>query len=127
MKPRIPSLLLAASLLLPAAATLSAADQVTLRVVTVKTDNPDGYVAEIAKGQAILKRMGSAAHVRVWRARFAGDRTGTIVVAVEFPSLAAMAKDDAMTSTNAEYQSWLKGLDRIRTITSDSLYDELTP
>jgi hypothetical protein len=127
MKPRIVSLLLAAIFLIPAWATMSAADRVTLRVVGVKTDNPDAYVKEIAKGQAILKRLGTNTQIRVWRARFAGENAGAIAVAIEYPSLSAMAKDDAMTTADAEYQAWLKGLDKFRTVVSDSIYEELKP
>jgi hypothetical protein len=47
------------------------------------------------------------------------------VVSAEYPSLADYASDNAKLGANAEFQTWLKGLDKIRKIVSDSLYDEL--
>ena len=127
MKRKTVVLLFCLALILPVATTVFAADQVTLRVATVKTDNADAYVKELAKGQALMKKLGSSAIIRVWRARFAGDNAGSIVVSVEYPSLMAMAKDEAMVEANAEYQTWFKGLDKLRTIVSDSIYNELKP
>ena len=125
MKRKTVVLFFCLALILPMATTMFAADQVTLRVVVVKTDNADAYVKEIAKGQALLKKLGSSAIVRVWRARFAGENAGAVVVSVEHPSLMAMAKDDATVQADAEYQTWLKGLDKLRTVVSDSIYSEL--
>ena len=38
-----------------------------------------------------------------------------------------MAKDEATVDASTEYQTWFKGLDKLRTILSDSLYTELKP
>jgi hypothetical protein len=127
MKRKTVALLFILALVFPASTTLLAADQVVLRVIVVKTDNPDGYVKELEKGKALLKKLGSSAVIRVWRARFAGPETGSMVVSVEYPSLAAVVKDEAAAQASAEYQAWFKGLDKIRHVTSDSLYNELTP
>ena len=98
-----------------------------LRVIAVQTDNTSGYVKELAKGQALIKRLGSSAVLRVWRARFAGRDTGTVVVSVEYPNLATLAQDEARALADPEYSAWLSGLDKIRKIVSDSTYDELKP
>lgn len=127
VKFKIIALLLASILLAPVSATLAAAERVALRVVVVKTDNLDGYLKELEKGKAVLKRLGSTGQIRVWRARFAGHDAGAIAVAVEYPSMSAMAKDAAMIDADAEYQAWLAGLNKIRTVVSDSLYEELKP
>jgi len=103
------------------------ADATVLRIVVVQTDNPDLYVQELEKGKALLKKAGSPAIIRVWRARFAGDNVGTVVASAEFPDLAALAEDDAKMANNAELRDWLKGLDKIRKIISDSIYTELKP
>jgi hypothetical protein len=126
MNRKIVALAFLAALLLPIS-TLLAADHVVLRVVVVKTDNPDAYVRELEKGKALLKKMGSPAIIRVWRARFAGPETGSVVASVEYPSMAAFVKDEAATDANAEYQTWIKGLAKVRTILSDSLYNEMKP
>jgi hypothetical protein len=46
------------------------------------------------------------------------------VVTIEFPNMAAFAEGDTKTHASADYQNWLKGLDKIRKIVSDSLYGE---
>jgi hypothetical protein len=107
--------------------TIQAAEPVALRVVTVQTSDVAAYVNEIDKGKAIMKKLGSPATIRVWQARFAGEQAGIVIVSVEFPDLAAVAADDERLGASAEFQSWLKGLDKIRTIVSDSLYMERTP
>lgn len=61
---------------------------------------------------------------RVWQAKFAGPDAGAMVVSIEFPSMASFAEADAKEHASAEYQNWLKGLDKIRKIVSDSLYTE---
>jgi hypothetical protein len=38
--------------------------------------------------------------------------------------MASFAEADAKEHASAEYQNWLKGLDKIRKIVSDSLYTE---
>lgn len=101
------------------------AQATVLRVVVVETDNVSGYIAELKKGQQLMKRLGSSGQIRVWRARFAGQDTGTVVVSVEYPSLVVLAQDDAKAAADAEWAAWLKGLDKYRKIVSDSTYDEL--
>jgi hypothetical protein len=107
------------------AGTALAGSPVVLRVVTVKTDNAAAYVQEIDKARQIIKRLGLSVQTRVWRATYAGPNAGTVIVSQEYASLAAFA--DAMTKANAdpEYSQLIKGLDRIRTVQSDSLYSEL--
>lgn len=111
--------------LLTGVAFTSQSQATVLRVVVVQTEDTSAYVKELSKAQAIGKRLGSTAVPRVWRARFAGHDTGTVVVSIEYPSLAALAQDEAKESADAEYSAWLKGLDKIRKIVSDSTYDEL--
>ena len=96
------------------------------RVVLVETADPAGYAAAIAEGQAILNGLGSTATIRVWQARFAGDNTGAVVASIEWPSMAAMAADDALMGGSEEMGAWIAGLAGLRTIVSDSLYQEIT-
>jgi len=105
---------------------LAAADT-ALRIIIVETDDVGAYVAEVGRGRALMAAAGSQATIRIWQARFAGVEAGTVVVSVEYPTLAALAADDALFSGNAEIRTWLQGLDALRTIVSDSLYRELTP
>jgi hypothetical protein len=102
-----------------------AAHAATLRVVVVEASDADGYVKAIEQGKALLKSKGSSGTIRVWRARFAGDKAGQIAVAIEFPNLEAVAKDDALMASDAELRAWLQSLDKFRKIVSDSIYTEL--
>ncbi|MGH7339816.1 MAG: hypothetical protein ACREKH_04930, partial [Candidatus Rokuibacteriota bacterium] len=124
MKPRI-ALLLVSLFGLPAVAPR--AEATVLRIVVVQSDNPAAYAKELERGQAILKRLGSAAVIRVWRARFAGQEAGAVVATAEYADLATMARDEAKAAADPEWQTWLKGLDKVRKIVSDSLYDEIKP
>jgi hypothetical protein len=113
--------------LLAGIAFASQAQATVLRVIVVKTDNASAYVKEVAKGEALMKRLQLHSILRVWRARFAGHDTGAVVVSVEYPSLTVLAQDEAKAFADPEYAAWLNGLDKIRTIVSDSTYDELKP
>ena len=113
-------------LLLVCAASSAAFAQKTtvLRVVVVKTENPAAYAQEIEKGRQIMKSLGVQATTRVWQARFAGPEAGAVVVSIEYPSLDAFADGYKKTNASADYQVWIKGLDNVRKIVSDSLYTE---
>ena len=104
--------------------TVFAQKSTVLRVLVIKTDNVAGYVQELDKGQALLKKLGVQETLRVWQARFAGPEAGSVVVSIEFPSMSALVDSDTKTSANSEYKEWLKGLDKVRKIVSDSLYTE---
>jgi len=112
----------AAGLLLGAAAQAS-----VLRVVVVETSDGAAYAKAIEQGRTLMKAKGLPAEIRVWRARFAGDRTGAVVVGVEYPSLEALAKADATMSTDADLKAWLASLSKLRKVISDSIYEELKP
>jgi hypothetical protein len=95
------------------------------RVVAVKTDNVAAYLQALEQGKEIMKKIGVTQQLRVWQATFAGPNAGSIVVVIEYPNIAAFADADAKTRADKDYQAWLKGLEKIRTIVSDSLYREL--
>ncbi len=95
-----------------------------LRVVVVKTDNPAAYVQEIEKGRQIMKSLGVQAATRVWQARFAGPEAGAVVVSIEYPSMEVFADAYKKTNASTDYQNWVKDLDKIRKIVSDSIYTE---
>jgi hypothetical protein len=95
------------------------------RVVIVKTDNPAAYAQAITSGQEIMKKLGISATTHVYVAQFAGPEAGTVVATIEYPSLAALADADAKTRADKDYQAWIKSLEKIRTIVSDSIFREL--
>jgi hypothetical protein len=95
-----------------------------LRVVVVKTDDPAAYAQELEKGKQIMKSLGIQGQTRVWQARFAGPDAGMVVATIEYPNMAAFADAAAKINASSDYQTWIKGLDKIRKIVSDSLYTE---
>jgi hypothetical protein len=103
------------------------AEATVLRVVTIETDQISTYVKELERGNAILKRLGSSVVLRVWRAHFAGPNAGSVIVSLEYASMVVLAQDEAKAYADAEYASWLGGLNKIRKVVADSVYDELKP
>jgi ABC-type sugar transport system substrate-binding protein len=118
-------LLVVFALVLSMASAASAQKTTILRVVIVKTDNAAAYAQALEKGKEIMKRLDVSYQVRVWQATFAGPNAGTVVAAIEYPSLAALADAQAKLAADKEGQAWMKELDKIRTIVSDSIYREL--
>lgn len=105
----------------------TAAQAAVLRVVVVETSDAAAYTKAVEQGKALMKAKGLPADIRVWRARFAGERAGAVVVAVEYASLEALAKADATMNTDADLKAWLASLNKLRKVTSDSIYEELKP
>ncbi|HTT41681.1 MAG TPA: hypothetical protein VMG33_01340 [Steroidobacteraceae bacterium] len=96
-----------------------------LRVVVVKTDNVAAYMQELDKGRAMMKKLGINVTLRIWKATYAGPETGTVVVSQEYASFAAFAEAQSKSTADAQFAAWIAGLDKVRTIVSDSLYREL--
>ena len=109
-----------------ASLSAGAADTAVSRVIVVQTADVPGYVHEVETLQALLKKAGVPATLRVWRATFAGAETGSIVVTVEVPNLAAIAKIDDTVRTNPDVAAEMKKINGMRKIVSDSLYDLLS-
>jgi hypothetical protein len=122
---RTTALIATATLALCLAGTAFAASTAWIRVINVKTANVSAYMQELDKGRAMMKRLGINSTLHIYRAAFAGDSAGSIVVTQEYPTWAAFADAQAKTSADSEFSAWLKNLDSIRSITSDSLYREL--
>jgi hypothetical protein len=126
MKNILLSALLLAVLSVAVSTPALAADGSILRVVVVETANPQAYAAEIKKGKAIIAKVDAKFSVRAWQATFAGDRTGAIVVAVEYPgNLAAFAGAWTQLTADPAVSQWLAGLSGLRKVVSDSLYQEI--
>ncbi len=96
-----------------------------IRVVIVKTDNAAAYAQAIEDGKAIMQKAGISSVTHVYQATFAGPNAGTVVAVIEYPSLNALAEAQTKLSTDKDYLAWLKNLDKVRTIVSDSIYREL--
>jgi hypothetical protein len=103
-----------------------AADTAVSRVIVVQTADVPGYVHEVETLQALLKKANVPATLRVWRASYAGSDTGSIVVTVEVPNLAGIAKIEDSLRTNPDLAAEMKKISGMRKIVSDSLYDLLS-
>jgi hypothetical protein len=125
MSRKLLALVAAAACALSLTGNAFAANTGWLRVINVKTDNVAAYVQELDKGRAMMKRLGVNVTTRIWRATYAGPNTGMIVVSQEFPSWQAFVDTQSKTSADPQFSAWLAGLDKIRTIVSDSIYREL--
>jgi hypothetical protein len=109
-----------------ASLSAAAADTAVSRVIVVQTADVPGYVHEVETLQALLKKAGVPATLRVWRATYAGPDTGSIVVIVEVPNLAGIAKIEDSLRTNPDLAAEMKKINAMRKIVSDSLYDLLS-
>jgi hypothetical protein len=118
-------LILAAAAMLGLFTLVASAEATVLRVVVVEASDSTAYMGDLAKIRAALTRLGSKSTMRVWRARFAGPNAGAIIVSIEYPDMATFAAEDVKIQNDTEYQSLIKGLDRVRKIVSDSLYEEM--
>lgn len=117
--------LLAVTILLCMAAPLRAQDAPVLRVIVVQTDNQGAYIKEVlGTGEAHLKRLESTGNLRIWKAKFAGSNAGSVVISIEYPSLTALATEDKKMAADAAFGAWVRSLDKMRKIVSDSLYSE---
>ena len=109
-----------------ASLSAAAADSAVSRVSVVQTADVPGYVHEVETLQALLKKAGVAATLRVWRATYAGVDAGSIVVIVEVPNLAGIAKVEDTIRSNPDLAAEMKKINAMRKIVSDSLYEALS-
>ena len=113
------------ALLLGSASAALAQKTTVIRVVIVKTDNPAAYAAALETGKDIMKKLGLTVTIHVYQATYAGSETGSVAASIEFPSMQALADGEAKLRADKDYQAWIKSLEKIRTIVSDSIYREL--
>jgi hypothetical protein len=114
------------ALVLPARG--GAADKAVLQVIGVKLKGDlDTYLQKVKGAQPIAKRLGTPAP-RVWRSTIAGPDTGTIFVAVEHKSMAALVEAQGKLSADSEWQNFMKDLDKsgLRTVESNSILEDET-
>jgi len=117
--------LMSLTILLGVSSTASAQKTTVIRVVIVKTDNPAAYAQALEEGKAIMKKLNIPETTHVYQATYAGPNAGSVAVSIEYPSMVALAEAEAKLRADKDYVAWLKGLDKLRTIVSDSIYREL--
>jgi len=122
MKRIILSVITAAGLVL---ATGSAGAATIARVIGVQVTDVKAYAHEVEALQGQFKKAGVSVTIRIWRARFAGADAGALIVAVEMPDLATLAKVDELQKSNAEIAATMQKIGTLRKIVSDSIYEEV--
>ena len=101
-----------------------------LNVVAVKVKGDvDAYLAKVKKLRAAADESGALGTFRVWRAAVAGPETGTIYVAIEYPSLEAYAAAVSKQREDKEWTKLMKDLDAsgVREVVGQSLLVDVTP
>jgi hypothetical protein len=103
----------------------AAADSTVLRVLVVQAPDVAAYIKEVQNLTALYKKLGQQVTIRAWRATYAGPDTGAIIVSIEVPNLAALAKLGDTIQTNADVGAEMKKIVGLRHVVSDSLYESL--
>jgi len=98
-----------------------------LRVITVEARDIKAYLHEVDQLRAQYRKANVPITLRAWRATFAGPDAGTVVVTVEMPDLATLAKVQEMQKSNPEIAATMQRISGLRHIESDSLFEELGP
>jgi hypothetical protein len=98
-----------------------------LRVIVVDVRDVKAYLHEVDALRTQYKKANVSINLRVWRATFAGPDAGSVVVSVEVPDLATLAKVQDMQKSNTEIAATMQRIGALRHIVSDSLYEEISP
>ena len=94
------------------AEVVSAADPPhVIQSITIDPNgNADAVLGEAAKTRAIFKRLGIDATRRYYQATLAGASTGSLVLAIEYPSLVAYATAQQKLAGDDEWQAYVEKL-----------------
>ncbi len=131
IRQRVGVLLVAALIIVALAGRSMAADAPkVLNVIAVKVKGDQSvYLEKVKKLNAVMKRLESGGTIRVWRATMAGENAGTIYVGIEYPNLETLAKANAKSQADEEWNRLVKEMDTsgIREVIANSLLVEVTP
>ncbi len=100
-----------------------------LQVVTIDTHgNTAAYVASLKAVLDRIEELAPETNSRVWVATMSGDKTGTVYVVIEYPSMAAFASAGDKISADEAFAKGVAALAETgRTIESNSILTEITP
>ncbi len=99
-----------------------------IQVVAIDTHGktPE-YIAALKPLLERIQVLGPETKYKIYEATFAGERTGTVYVTVEFPSLAYMATTNTKTGADEEYARLLAAVAATgRTLRSNSILQDRT-
>ena len=112
----------------PEEATAQEAPKV-INVLSVDTGGDTDRFLEFAKrAREISDKNGGTGNQRVWLSTLAGPNTGSVIVAVEYPSMVSMAQSQAKVNPTPEWQKFLDDFQKSgMRVLSSSLSFEITP
>ena len=111
------------------AANEAAAQGPVINLIAVD-DNGDlpGLLEIVKRARTINERLGIAETARVWQATLAGDEVNSVVIAIEYATLEALAKAQAKQAADSEWQKLVQDVQaRGFSLTSNGLWQEITP
>lgn len=114
--------------LILAAPAFAAHHEPVLQVVSVdvKPGMLGKYLKQVGKLAGILEDVGSKATVRVWQAVQAGENTGTVLVALQYPNAEAWATESPKIQANDDWQELVGKLDELRTLNSSAIWTDIS-
>jgi hypothetical protein len=130
---RITSLLIGLALVFAfAMAPSPSMAQAAPKVINVLTYDVAGdmpkFLELYKRAMVIMEKYGSTGESRLWTSTFAGPNTGTVAVAIEYPSMVSMAESGAKVFPSPE---WKKLTDEFGAtdmrILSNSVSVDITP
>jgi hypothetical protein len=114
--------------LAPSQATAQEAPKV-INVVTYDVAGEMPKFLELYKrAMMVLKKYGSTGESRLWVTTYAGPNTGTVAVAIEYPSMVSMSESSAKVSPSPEWQKLIADFEATdMRILSNSVSVDITP
>jgi hypothetical protein len=100
-----------------------------INVLAIDTGGDTDKFLEFAKrARQITEQHGGTGNQRVWLSTLAGPNTGSVVVAVEYPSMVSMAQSQAKVNSTPEWQKFVDDFQESGMgVRSNSLSFEITP
>ncbi len=112
----------------PISALAEAPPPVTQSVTIDTNGKTDLLLMHAKKNQMIFERLGIKATRRYLMGTLAGASSGDIIVAIDYPNLAALAEAQAKLSNDKEWQKYIDMItDSGMIVTSNSLWVDITP
>ncbi len=100
-----------------------------INVLSVDTGgDTDKFLGFAKRAREITEKNGGTGNQRVWLSTLAGPNTGTVIVAVEYPSMVSMAQTQAKVNSTPEWQAFIGDFQKSgMRVVSSSLSVEITP
>ncbi len=100
-----------------------------INVLSVDAGGDTDKFLEFAKrAREITEQHGGTGSQRVWLSTLAGPNTGSVIVAVEYPSMVSMAQSQAKVNSTPEWQKFIDDFQKSgMRVVSSSLWVEIMP